>query len=547
MNAEQDVDVAADEQQAQDQDSSMLDGVTSHTPWWIVSIVLHGLVVTLAGLVSMTMTLPENEPVVTVIDITPPVVVVRHAPTPIPSTTDDDLRKSFDNKKWNNGEVAEHFIPPDIMAKESDRDETANKRESHGGVRGEPDALIIYSPKGELGTAGGGGENSSAISEMSIGVGTSGWTGTGGGKYGVDGSGIGPGSGPGFATRGKPGDGGKEFRFKRRGITRGTENAVTKALQWLAYHQEPDGHWDAKKFGGLKVDTAVTSMALLAFLGAGHTEKVGNHKDNVKRAVAWLKSKQATNGLIFDTTDEGGHRGIGYPMAMATMALAEAAGMANVPETKAAAQKAINYCTEIHQQGEGSDKLGWRYAAKSEGDISVTGWFVMALKSAKMAGLKVDPLAFDGAIAFIDKCEVKGAAGDSYGSASKYSYKPGSDTNHRRSAIGNLARQFLGWDKAGLQSSVELFVKDGGVPNFGANGESIDLYYWYYGTLCVFQQGGDLWKKWNAAMIPTLCDNQCKKGDDEGSWNPLGAFSSEWGRVGQTALAALCLEVYYRY
>ena len=124
------------------------------------------------------------------------------------------------------------------------------------------------------------------------------------------------------------------------------------------------------------------------------------------------KSKQDANGLCFDTTDEGGHRGIGYPGAICTMALAEAAGMANIAETKAAAQKAINYCTEHHQQGEGSDKLGFRYAPKSVGDISVTGWFVMALKSAKVAGLAVNHASFDGAIKFIDSVEIKNADGE---------------------------------------------------------------------------------------------------------------------------------------
>ena len=85
------------------------------------------------------------------------------------------------------------------------------------------------------------------------------------------------------------------------------------------------------------------------------------------------------------------------------------------------------------------------------------------------------------------------------------------------------------------------------MPKYGGNGESCDLYYWYYGTLCVFQQGGDLWKRWNDSMKDALVTNQAKQGDDAGSWNPVGPFSNEWGRVGQTALGALCLEVYYRY
>ena len=117
------------------------------------------------------------------------------------------------------------------------------------------------------------------------------------------------------------------------------------------------------------------------------------------------------------------------------------------------------------------------------------------------------------------------------------------NSHHRLSAIGNLARQFLGWKKEDLQGSVEKFVRDGGVPNWG----TVDLYYWYYGTLCVFQQGGDLWKNWNDSMKKALVENQRKGGDEDGSWDPTGVFKDEWGRVGQTALSCLCLEVYYRY
>jgi hypothetical protein len=98
-----------------------------------------------------------------------------------------------------------------------------------------------------------------------------------------------------------------------------------------------------------------------------------------------------------------------------------------------------------------------------------------------------------------------------------------------------------------LQGGVEFFVQQGGVPNWDGNGGNVDLYYWYYGTLCVFQQGGDLWKRWNEALKKALTDNQRKGGDEDGSWDPVGAYSEYWGRVGQTALGCLCLEVYYRY
>jgi hypothetical protein len=337
--------------------------------------------------------------------------------------------------------------------------------------------------------------------------------------------------------------GGRRLFVKRYGGSQSSEEAVELALRWLAYHQEPDGHFDSLKYGSAnKVDTAVTALSLLTFLAAGHTEKVGVYKDNVTRALAWLKSKQQGNGLVFDQTDAGAHRGIGYPHAIAALALAEAAGMGRVPNTVAAAQKAIDYCTDIQQNSlQRGGKGGWRYTPDSAGDISVTGWYLCALKAARVAGLHVDHTAFDDAIQFLDSLEIK------ENGVSRYKYMPNADSNRRRCAIGNFCRQFLGRKNEELQTSVEAFVNSGGVPEWGVNGETADPYYWYYGTLCTFQQGGDVWKKWNVALKMALLNNQCKQGDDCGSWPPVGDFSSEWGRVGQTAFCALSCEVYYRY
>ena len=113
--------------------------------------------------------------------------------------------------------------------------------------------------------------------------------------------------------------------------------------------------------------------------------------------------------------------------------------------------------------------------------------------------------------------------------------------------MGCSARQVLGWKREDLQHGIDWMVAVRGVPNWGANGGGVDLYYWYYGSLAEFQQGGDTWKRWNESMKKALCDNQRRGGDEDGSWDPVGDYSTYWGRVGQTALSCLCLEVYYRY
>jgi hypothetical protein len=518
----------------------------------MVSCALHVLVILLASLVSMAIELPKSDDAVVMLTELSARPELKQEEEQKKQPLDNALesKKETDPTDPNSKDVSDIEVPPDILAKAElgDHFETINpdRPDTHSAF-GNPDAHSFHSVKGDDAPEGGGGTGGMSMDDV-VGVGGAATKGTGGGFGGGDGTGIGTGKGSGTGSFGTRGGGGRKLMVKRHGGSKATENAVDKALQWLAYHQEADGHWDSAKYGATKgkVDTAMTSLALLAFLGAGHTEKVGTYKDNVTRGVGWLIGHQEANGLVFDRTDAAGIN-FGYSAAMATMALSEAAGMANIKGTREAAQKSVNYCVDIHQNGEGSDKLGWRYAPKSDpADISNSGWFVMALKSAKVAGVHVDPAAFEGAIKYIDSLEQKNAGPDAgYGPPSRFLYCLPNTTvsKHRDSAIGVLCRQFLGWKKEDLQASVELYIQDGGTPAVAKT----DLYYWYYGALSTFQQGGDIWKRWNEDMKTALLPTQCKGGDDEGSWTPAGDFNDNWGRVGQTALSALCLEVYYRY
>jgi hypothetical protein len=78
---------------------------------------------------------------------------------------------------------------------------------------------------------------------------------------------------------------------------------------------------------------------------------------------------------------------------------------------------------------------------------------------------------------------------------------------------------------------------------------SIDMYYWYYGTLAMFQVGGPAWRDWNVALEKAVIATQHGKGSGrrEGSWDPIGAWGDDGGRVYATAVMAMCLEVHYRY
>jgi hypothetical protein len=537
---------------------------STQAPWWAVSISLHLLSIILISLISMSIgeyKAEENVVVCSVLEKQPAFVK-----DPVPDGPDTG-KKAAKYLVTGTDETAKEadviVIPPSVMklVELGDHFETNNpdRPDTHSAF-GNPDAHIFLTESGSDDKPGGGGNEGLALLDDVIGgPGEATSPGHGGGWGGGNGKGFGPDDGFGRGSIGDPNGGGRRWMVKRYCTPDQRKEhdpliPVSYSFSWLAHHQEPDGHWDTRKYGSSeKTDTACTGLALLAFLGAGHTERVGLYKDNVRRAVAWLRSQQKPNGLVFDDSDAGAHRGVGYPHAIAAMALAEAAGMGGrtrVPETWDAAQKAVDYATKIHQQGDEYEKLGWRYQAHDAADLSVTGWYIMLLKSAKVAGLSVPTESLRGALKFLDSVEKKGQGGDKgYGPASVYWYQPQNEhgeTAHRLTAIGTLARQFLGAPSEQTEATVRWYLDKGGVPD-GWSAEKTDLYHWYYATMGTFLQQGESWTRWNAAMLRTLSDNQRKDGDDRGSWDPVGAFANEWGRVGQTALATLCLEVYYRY
>ena len=354
--------------------------------------------------------------------------------------------------------------------------------------------------------------------------------------------GLGPG-GPG----GSEGDGpwgirrhgpkGKRPGGGRGGRPPGTDDAVARALRWLARHQEPDGHWDARRFSGQNTDAGVSGLAVLAFLGAGYDEfHRSEYRDTMKRGVTWLISKQDPDGAI----GRGYAGGLGYHHSIAGLALAEACGMGRRERTREAAQRAVDYSTKVHQVS----NSGWRYSAREPADTSVTGWFVMQLKSAIMAELDVDTNAFHGAAIFLDTCT------DQEGHyPGRTSYQPDRNPSPAMTAVGLVSRVFMGWSRTDrlVRGAVQHIVQNParweGDAQTGA-----DFYYWYYAMLGLFQVGGQEWQAWGAPACELLVGKQ-RRGDPEidGSWDPVGRWCGRGGRVYSTAMNALSLEVFWRY
>lgn len=319
-----------------------------------------------------------------------------------------------------------------------------------------------------------------------------------------------------------------------------SEAAVMAALKWLAEHQMSDGSWSLQMQTHMRCRNqcgnpgsmtqariAATSLALLPFLGAGNTHQEGRYKQNVRSAVYFLMhqiQKTRAGGALNEQS------GAMYSHGLASIALCEAYAMTHDRALAEPAQAVVNFICFAQDPVGG----GWRYQPQTPGDTSVSGWQIMALKSARMADLVVPARVIGGASHFLDSVQTEGGA--------RYGYLS-PDSQPSMSAIGLLCRMYLGWrqDSPALKQGVEELSALG--PNVN------DLYFTYYATQVLRHWGGPLWEKWNAALRDPLVAQQSHRGHETGSWfiEKGDVGSRVGGRLYCTSMATMILEVYYRH
>ncbi len=367
-----------------------------------------------------------------------------------------------------------------------------------------------------------------------------------------------------------------------------SEETVEYGLAFLGKTQFPDGRWafdrlppgtgmnfNAAELGQMNADTGATGLALLAFLGAGYTHippenATDTHHETVLRGLEWLMQNQQADGSLFRPDSDLYRNARIYSHGIATIALCEACGMTQNSATKTltvqdrrlklAAQRAVDFIIDAQ-----TTKLGaWRYTPepgqpwRGEGDTSVSGWMLMALVSAKMAGLQVPDETIQRVQKWMETAAVEGGA--------RFVYLPMQDpkTEEQRmwttpspamTAEGMLMRLYLrpfvrkapGEDEAHAQG-LEYLTKY--APRVDMNNLR-DTYYWYYATQVMFHAKGEYWKNWQDQITKGLMSTQSLEGATRGSWSPTGPATDRWGHVGGrhyiTAMHLLILEVYYRH
>jgi hypothetical protein len=343
----------------------------------------------------------------------------------------------------------------------------------------------------------------------------------------------------------------------QRGGNEHTERAVRSALAWLAGAQSDTGRWHGAHHGagqehqvlghnrlgaGAHADTGISGLALLAFLGSGQTNRHGAYAKQVAAGLDFLRRQQSPRGALYGNAQLFART---YCHSMATFAICEAYALVEDPQLASCAQAATAYSLQIQNGNTG----GWRYRPGDVGDTSQLGWQLMSLQSAQVAGIEIPPTTWTRIERFL-RLVRRGSNG---GLAA---YRPQGPTSRTMTAEALYCRQLLAGQlldtsqMAAVEEAVgSISAQLPSVANAQPNEERMNFYFWYYATLALHRTQHlsattqAAWEKWNQALVETLLATQ----QSDGSWDQNTVWGGYGGRVYTTALAALCLEVYYRY
>lgn len=343
------------------------------------------------------------------------------------------------------------------------------------------------------------------------------------------------------------------------------DDAIRKAMGWFARTQETNGCWSGRLHGtpgsGSQSPIALTGLAMLSYMSYGQTHSpssnntrfvkanIGDHTQVMSNAVNWMLKQVTTNGALRD-----GEAGRMYDHSIGTYALCEAYWMTKDLKLKEPCERLIAYACRAQNPQTG----GWRYrpvfeSPQEPGDLSVSGFHIMALAAAKYGGLDVPTNNVDGAKAFL-----KSKSSGQYGGHFRYHDPDHPDVTLTMVAVGNYCSQLLA---NGERNDIGR-IEEGKVYLLAnlPNTSRMDYYYWFYGSYALHyiprSLQGDPWgsvqvpakARWHGALAPILLSKQVQGGTEDGSWSPDDVrFRDGYGRHVTTAFAVLAFGAPYRF
>ena len=308
-------------------------------------------------------------------------------------------------------------------------------------------------------------------------------------------------------------------------ITPQLEEAVRKGFEYLRRQQKTDGAFGQGRFGQ---HVGVTSLCAIAFMADGNVPGRGDFSEQVEKALNFVLSHSTETGLLVSDQTHGPMYGHGF----ATLFLGEIYGMNRDDDrVRDALVRAVQLIV-ASQNNEG----GWRYnPVPDDADVSVTICQVMALRSARNAGIKVPKSTIDDATRYVRACQ-NADGGFRY-------MKDLGGSAWPRTAAGVASLFYAGvYEDQSIERGLD-YLRQHAFPRGNAagigGGFSQPHYFYghYYAVQAMYLAGGDRWKDW----WPAIRDELLAKQGADGSW------TDPQGDAYGTAMALIVLQMPKRY
>ena len=229
-----------------------------------------------------------------------------------------------------------------------------------------------------------------------------------------------------------------------------------------------------------------------------------------------------------------------YAHCISTLFLSEVSGMVDpqrqqkIDDVMPRALELIVKAQEVKKQEQ--HQGGWRYEPHTaDSDLSLTGWAVMALRSARLNGAAIPDKTIDEAVSYIMKCHSdpeRRKSGGKQGDKSKphgFAYQAGQGAKPAMTGVGVLCLILCGQhDHEVLPQAGEYLLAHPADKSLGSHPH----YALYYCSQAMFQLGGKYWDTWAGTMYDTLLKRQKEDGS--------------WGDGYQTVMTVLSMTVSYR-
>ena len=333
------------------------------------------------------------------------------------------------------------------------------------------------------------------------------------------------------------------------------EESVDKALAWLASQQAEDGRFPSDQIA----QSAVTSFAVVAFLSRGQMPDEGRHGKHISKAIEFVLSTQRRRGdfSLLPVTPPSNHltpsQTVTYNHSIAGLMLGEVYGMTSGEVSKrieSAIERALIYHREVQSREKATpgDFGGWRYgypeSPQASSDMSVTGWALMFLRSARNAEFRVPKQYFDEGLDYVQRCYEPDPANHEKG---VFRYRPleSDPTGSPQITLANTASSMLTLILGGRQDHESIPV---GVEWFRSRPYPRpwqNNYFYlasYYSSQAMAQVGGDMWNQ----VYPQIARNLWSEQTEDGSWPAGSGTERNFGSAYSSSLAVLALTPAYQ-